>query len=1098
MTVSARDTTASQNYTYKYESDPDREYEINFKFLGEDENISAFLRMTDGRSIELKEGTHYSIKVLEGNNNIWGSLKFVKGADLPAEGADYLCIYRNIPNDQDKRYDSQTIFSSTTEYCLDKLTMLIQDNTVQSKFLRAQPDAELDPSSLELPPMNDWAGEKVLGFDNAKKLKLYDYSNPVSNRGLRQPNEETPDPSFVIPLETRKNKVIGFGEFGEVEMIKKEELRSDFEENDPGKYSFIKNRPVRASESSDGYMSASDKEKLDGIESFAQKNQRLIGGANTSVTEVNTIDKWSFRNGAVGEFKGIAFGDGKFVIVGDGGVIFTSEDMINFGSAESGILSDVLSVTFGDSGKFLCCINTLSGFPNRVLKSDDGINWINVLIGYENFTPKKIKYVGNIYASVGSGILTSGDGIEWNLRYTVPYSGLTGICFGNGKYVSVGENIIVTSVDGINWTKINNENLRLKDITFGNGIFVAAGYGGIIATSKDGVEWILRTSGANSDLNGIVFGGGLFAAVGNDGCILTGYDGVEWEVSFYANNLSDVCYAENKYAAVGNNNCVISADAEKGRMISEKVLFEQSDWNQNNPDEPDFIKNKPEVAIKSDITNLQTQTDAHESAIENLEKQIEEKSYFLGYWQTAVEIQALEATNGDYAYCAETGTKWIYDETWEDSSVPVPDQSVPPSDSLPSANGVASAGTLSFYSRGDHVHPVTPNATGVSAGLMSAADKIKSDGIEVGAQRNVKANWAQTDPTANDYINNKPAIEFNLQPATSQSLGGVIIGENLKATSSGKVSGLGLISGKNILVKKVSHLEFTDTASKTFTDDLYAVTGSPTYGYVAAGKSIIATSADGIKWDYEVWNVNLRAVIYTGGQYIAAGENGKILVGTDGKNWTQPNSGVTNNLNGIYSDGRLYVIVCDVSPEDGMTTILTSPNGTDWNVIKLNFNNSLYAVAYGNGIFVATSANGTLFTSVNGTSWAPLYTGNFNFLRSICFGNGYFLACGDNGKIFYSATGTNWSYYTVDETVNFRSCTFGNGLYVVGSADGKSFSCNDLAENVWIRNTFDDNSASLCGLTCYGDSYVAVGERNYTGLSRFSSRTDDWMISLNY
>ena len=47
----------------------------------------------------------------------------------------------------------------------------------------------------------------------------------------------------------------------------------------------------------------------------------------------------------------------------------------------------------------------------------------------------------------------------------------------------------------------------------------------------------------------------------------------------------------------------------------------------------------------------------------------------------------------------------------------------------PSAPGTAAVGTSTKYAREDHVHPGYSNATQSAAGLMSAADKTKLDGV---------------------------------------------------------------------------------------------------------------------------------------------------------------------------------------------------------------------------------------------------------------------------------------------------------------------------------------------------------------------------------
>lgn len=50
------------------------------------------------------------------------------------------------------------------------------------------------------------------------------------------------------------------------------------------------------------------------------------------------------------------------------------------------------------------------------------------------------------------------------------------------------------------------------------------------------------------------------------------------------------------------------------------------------------------------------------------------------------------------------------------------------------------------------------DATTSAAGLMSAADKTKLNGIAAGAEVNVQSDWDQTTTTADDYIKNKPTL----------------------------------------------------------------------------------------------------------------------------------------------------------------------------------------------------------------------------------------------------------------------------------------------------------------------------------------------------
>lgn len=66
--------------------------------------------------------------------------------------------------------------------------------------------------------------------------------------------------------------------------------------------------------------------------------------------------------------------------------------------------------------------------------------------------------------------------------------------------------------------------------------------------------------------------------------------------------------------------------------------------------------------------------------------------------------------------------------------------------------------TSDLTNDGDGTTPfaTTAAATTSAAGLMSAADKTKLDGVEAGAEENVQSDWNQTTTTADDFIKNKP------------------------------------------------------------------------------------------------------------------------------------------------------------------------------------------------------------------------------------------------------------------------------------------------------------------------------------------------------
>ncbi|KAA6367772.1 MAG: hypothetical protein EZS28_036701 [Streblomastix strix] len=102
-----------------------------------------------------------------------------------------------------------------------------------------------------------------------------------------------------------------------------------------------------------------------------------------------------------------------------------------------------------------------------------------------------------------------------------------------------------------------------------------------------------------------------------------------------------------------------------------------------------------------DIGGLQQQ-------INEINDELNRQTHFRGYYLLNTDIQNLpNSANGDFAFSAESGTVWMYDNSWYNSGDIVPDQVTPASDATPLVDsGTGVAGTSNEYSRGDHKHPL--------------------------------------------------------------------------------------------------------------------------------------------------------------------------------------------------------------------------------------------------------------------------------------------------------------------------------------------------------------------------------------------------------
>ena len=97
-----------------------------------------------------------------------------------------------------------------------------------------------------------------------------------------------------------------------------------------------------------------------------------------------------------------------------------------------------------------------------------------------------------------------------------------------------------------------------KSVTFysNTGRFVAVGFGGVITTSLDGIEWTSIISPTMNNLTRVtVSDTGRFVAVGNSGTIITSPDGLTgWTsvLSGTTNNLLGVKFVNNRFIALGS------------------------------------------------------------------------------------------------------------------------------------------------------------------------------------------------------------------------------------------------------------------------------------------------------------------------------------------------------------------------------------------------------------------------------------------------------------------------------------------------------------------------------------------------------------------
>jgi hypothetical protein len=305
-----------------------------------------------------------------------------------------------------------------------------------------------------------------------------------------------------------------------------------------------------------------------------------VGGQGFVATSTNAINWTSHSDGLSLLFERVAAANGQYLVSAIGQLIGTS-DGANWSGR--GALPSFLTVGLDYvNGYFIAAgRDNAQPLPAFVQISTDGTNWERHDLG-STTAPESITYGGGQYVAVGGAIFSSPNAKDWTVRVPTIQAELSGVAFGNGRFVAVGpETDVWTSQNGAGWAPHSAGTNVLTDVTFGNGLFVAVG-GGVsrqgngasysahdrILTSTDGEQWIEQTVPVDPNrgvvyLTSITYGAGWFVAVGGQGAILTSPDGNHWkarESGAFA-NLNSISFSTGRFVAVGDAGTMLLSDA---------------------------------------------------------------------------------------------------------------------------------------------------------------------------------------------------------------------------------------------------------------------------------------------------------------------------------------------------------------------------------------------------------------------------------------------------------------------------------------------------------------------------------------------------------
>ena len=587
---------------------------------------------------------------------------------------------------------------------------------------------------------------------------------------------------------------------------------------------------------------------------------------------------------------------------------------------------------------------------------------------------------------------------DWRLRHPTPYyANFWHAAYGNGVYVAVGVGgMIATSSDLEGWHSVHHPQL-LENVVFGDGQFVATGSDGDILTSPDGTNWIARASGTSFALSGVDYGNGVYVAAGDHGVTAVSSNGVNWTISSAgATNFWywGVAYGAGRFVAV-------ATDADYNGPINIVTSTNGVDW------------------IEATLPGgLPAYTELWGVAYAN------GRFIAVGYWE--IETSPGEYIWGPLVLTSTDGTNWTR----------VNDPDFPMTDNQWVLWAVGYDGTQWV-------------GVGQNGLVMTSAD----------------------------------GLDWSLLPTplgTTPEFYGLAFGPGGQIVA---VGGYGTVYSTSNLT----------TWGRHFSGAIQGLSRIAFNGgqYLAGGPNAYISS-DGITWSpyHHGLGGTITGIAYGKGRWVISSStifggstHYPLSSSTNGVDWTlaATSAGFRDCL-GVAFGNDIFVAI----PTAGSNSLAYSTDGISWTETSHPwFTNHIGRVglAFGGGQFLAWLnqyyVTVEVAISVNGMDWQTNDTGVIERPNAGAYGDGRWVLAGDEGKVMTSTDMVNWSGQTIQfdgATYDLRGVTFGGGHWIIVGSDQHIWSSTD-GENWDEAFTTQLSDLIFSDATFDGSSFWVVGSR---------------------
>ncbi len=821
-----------------------------------------------------------------------------------------------------------------------------------------------------------------------------------------------------------------------------------------------------------------------------------VGDSGTVLTSADNEQSWALQDAGVTNnrthFSGIVFANNQYVAVGSPGLSATSPNGTNWTLRALGARPDPWNVVTHGNGRYIAGgIST-----TNIAVSPDGTNWTLLSCGLSG-SVNDIVFAQGLFVAVGAQlgftpgfIVTSPDGTNWTARVTNHTVGFGGVAYGNGRFVAVGNTATALSPDGVNWTLLADAAAPARlGVAYGNGLFTAVGasapnfVSGISYTSTNGSNWVFTSM---PPLEVVRFANGRFAAVGAptpanialSGSIYFATNGVNWN---YVNNgfggafatgdarWRDLVFGNGQFGLIENDFTVrlttnflnFTAPYEgnglralafgNGRFVVARESFgvtvfasSANNWQQSGYAEGllnaltfgsslwvgvgqnGFIATSANAEHWSSVTSPTSQHllgVAHGGgayvtvgAGGTVARSTDGSTWTVQSLGAANELRAVTYAAGQFVAVGYAGRIFTSPDgtTWTARI----------SGTLLSLNAVS-------YCLGRFV------AVGDGGLALSSADGVtwtKAYPLLEGVLRGVAASPTQAVAVGDQSNLQTSANALTWKAGSGMGAGNIwrVIYHNGRFVAA-MDGGVGFSdSGRIWRAKGIGGVAYSVIGQGS----LLLAVGS---GNSASQPAVFRSTDGGDNWSRTIppGSGYLAGVAYGNGVYVALGQFGAAFSSIDAIHWTARTSGTSSAIYDVAFGNNVFVATIA-----GSTSVLVSPNGTNWTLQATGLSGTYDSIVFRDGLFHAAGTR--IATSPDGIAWTD-HGAPSALLIGVEKALGKYVAYGTGGTLLTSTNLTNWVTIQSGTLQEFKSAAFGSDTFVIVGRGGVIYQCDYLA-----------------------------------------------------